>query len=267
VSAWHLHRDGAAADPAHRKAAGMALAFMLVSFVGVTLVGHLQGQLMTKQQPMKMAAAEALWHTQKNAPFSLFAYGDVSKGDNKFDIKIPDGLSQMATDHPSGTVQGIADIQAAEQAKFGPGNYVPIVGLAYWCFRLMIGFGILAGLLAIFWAVKWRRGGLWASRRLLAVSSWAVVLPLLANTAGWLFTETARQPWLVYGLLKTHAGVSTNVSTAMVAVTLVIFTGLYGLLAVVCGRMFIRIARQGPGTVGDGDGSHDTDEGLLSLAY
>ncbi|HVN50348.1 MAG TPA: cytochrome ubiquinol oxidase subunit I, partial [Acidimicrobiales bacterium] len=207
-------------------------------------------------------------NTSRNAPFSLFAYGDVSHGRNKFEIKVPDGLSILATDSPSGTVQGINDVQAAEQAKYGPGHYIPIVGLAYWSFRLMIGFGVLAGLLALVLVVQWRRGKIDESRRLLGLAAWAIVLPTLANTFGWIFTETARQPWLVYGVLTTRAGVSTNVSNAMVLATLIGFTALYGVLAVVAVRLFVRLARKGPDPVDDTPPDAETsDAGVLSLVY
>jgi cytochrome bd ubiquinol oxidase subunit I len=257
VSAWHLYKSGAAADPVHRHVAKLSLGVVLVAAAGVSFAGHIQGQVMTKQQPMKMAAAEALWNTKSHAGFSLFAYGDVSKGRNKVDLTVPDGLSVLATDHTNGAVQGINQVQAAEQAKYGPGNYVPIVGLAYWCFRLMIGFGALAGLIGAGLAVQWRRGKLLASCRLLRLATWTVALPLLANTAGWLFTETARQPWLVYGLLKTSAGVSPNVSTTMVAFSLVGFVALYGVLGVIAARLFIRTARQGPDQPDDSDESKE----------
>lgn len=280
VSAWHLARSGTDADPIHERVAKMALAGVLVGAVGVSLVGHIQGQIMTKQQPMKMAAAEALWDTRSHAPFSLFAVGDVTQGRNKVDIAIPDGLSILATNHPGGTVQGINQVQAEEVAKYGPGNYVPIVGLAYWCFRLMIGFGALAGLIAFGLAVQWYRGRLVKSRLLLRIATWTVVLPLLANTAGWLFTETARQPWLVYGLLKTSAGVSPNVSNTTVAITLIGFAVLYGILGVIAARLFIRTAKQGPAAVmaggdgygGDGGGggtgssTPSDSDGLLAVA-
>ena len=246
VSAWHLRRDRDAADPVHRKVIGLGVGVLLAAVVGVSVVGHIQGQIMTKQQPMKMAAAEALWDSKSHAGFSILAYGDVSHGRNKVDITIPDGLSILATNHPGGRVEGINDIQAAEVAKYGPGNYKPIVGLAYWSFRLMIGFGVLAGLVGAAIALQWRRGRLMASGRLLRVATWTVVLPLLANTAGWLFTETARQPWLVYGLLRTKDGVSPTVSTGFVAATLIGFTALYGLLGVICFRITRRIATTGP---------------------
>jgi cytochrome d ubiquinol oxidase subunit I len=246
VSAYHLRRSGDAADPVHRKVAAMAIGVLLVSVIGVSLVGHVQGQIMTDQQPMKMAAAEAHWDTSSNAPFSLFAYGDVSQGKNKINISIPDGLSILAKNNPSATVQGINDLQAAEQAKYGNGSYVPVVWLAYWCFRLMIGLGLLAGLIAAWMLVQWRRGKLTSSRRMLRIATWTVALPLAANSAGWLFTETARQPWLVYGLLKTSDGVSTNVSGGVVLASLIGFTALYGLLGVICFRIVRRIARAGP---------------------
>jgi len=249
VSAWHLRRagrDGTAADPVHRKVAALGLGVVLVSAVGVSLVGHLQGQIMTKQQPMKMAAAEALWTDKTHAPFSLFAYGDVTNGKNKFNITIPDGLSILATNNPGGLVEGINDIQKDAVNKYGPGDYTPIVGLAYWTFRLMIGFGVLGALIAAAMAVQWRRGRMQSSQKLLRIATWSVLLPLLANTAGWLFTETARQPWVVFGLLKTQDAVSPNVGTGFVAFSLVGFTALYGVLGVICFRISKRIAQAGP---------------------
>jgi cytochrome d ubiquinol oxidase subunit I len=246
VSAFHLRRDRDDADPVHRKVAALSIGVLLAAVVGVSLVGHVQGQIMTDQQPMKMAAAEALWDTKADASFSLFAYADVSQGQNKIDISVPDGLSILAKNRPGATVQGINDVQAAEVKKYGPGSYVPVVWMAYWMFRLMIGFGVLAGLIALGVLVQWRRGKLTTSQRMLRVATWTVALPLLANSAGWLFTETARQPWLVYGLLRTSQGVSTNVSTGFVATTLVGFTALYGLLGVICFRIVRRIARAGP---------------------
>ncbi len=246
VSAWQLRHRAANADPVHRKVVALGLGVMLASAIGVSLVGHIQGQIMTKQQPMKMAAAEALWNGKSNAGFSLFAYGDVSRGKNKVDITVPDGLSILATNHPSGYVAGINDVQQEEVAKYGPGDYRPVVGLAYWSFRLMIGLGVLAALVALAIIVQWRRGRMQTSGRLLRIATWSVILPLLANSAGWIFTETARQPWLVYGLLRTKDGISPTVSTGFVAATLVGFTLLYGVLGVICFGITRRIAQAGP---------------------
>jgi cytochrome bd ubiquinol oxidase subunit I len=266
VSAYHLRKDGDAVDQVHRGVARIGIGVLIVSAVGVTVAGHFQGQIMTEQQPMKMAAAEALWDTTDHASLSLGAYANVEEGHNKIDIAIPDLLSIMATNHPSGTVQGINDVQKDEVARYGPGSYIPVVWMAYWMFRLMIGLGVLAALIAIALAVQWRRGKLTSSRRLLRVAAWTVALPLLANAAGWLFTETARQPWLVYGLLRTKDGVSTNVGTGFVATTLVLFTLLYGVLGVICFRMVRRFARLGPEQPSAPPSAGDTsDEPVLSL--
>jgi cytochrome d ubiquinol oxidase subunit I len=270
VSAWHLRRDRDGADPVHKAVAKLGLGVLIVSAIGVSLVGHLQGQIMTDQQPMKMAAAEALWDTDNHAEFSLFAFANLdeghgNQGENSLNIGIPSGLSVLATNHPSSTVQGINDVQRAEVAKYGPGSYIPVVWLAYWMFRLMIGFGVLAALIAVFLAIQWWRGKLTSSDRLLRVATWTVALPLLANSAGWLFTETARQPWLVYGFLKTQDGVSTNVGTGFVFTTLVLFTALYGVLGIICFRIVRRIARSGPEQEAPPTAPEATDEPVMSL--
>ncbi|MEO9238075.1 MAG: cytochrome ubiquinol oxidase subunit I, partial [Jatrophihabitantaceae bacterium] len=164
-----------------------------------------------------------------------------------------------------GKVEGINDVQAAEVAKYGPGSYVPVVWLAYWSFRLMIGLGVLAGLIAAAVALQWRRGKLADSRRLLRVATWTVALPLAANAFGWLFTETARQPWLVYGLLRTKDGISPNVGTGFTFATLIGFTLLYGVLGVICFRMVRRIAMAGPDSATP-PVAEAADEPVLSLA-
>jgi cytochrome d ubiquinol oxidase subunit I len=278
VSAWHLRKDKENADPVHNTVAKMGIGVLIVSAIGVTLVGHVQGQIMTDQQPMKMAAAEALWHTEKSADFSLFAYAPLdegTKGDNsanKFNITIPSGLSILAKNRPGATVEGIDEVGKAEAARYAgttglttPAAYVPVVWMAYWNFRLMIGFGVLAALIAVFFAIQWQRGKLTTSDRLLRVASWTVVLPLLANTAGWLFTETARQPWLVYGYLTTADGVSTNVGSGFVLATLVLFTAVYGALGVICFRIVRRIAMEGPDKAAPPSAAESTDEPVMSL--
>ena len=264
ISAWHLRRGRENADPVHAKVARLAIPVLLVSVVGVSVVGHIQGQIMTDQQPMKMAAAEALWDTKSNASFSLFAVGDVSQGRNKVDIAVPNGLSFLAKNRAGAKVEGINDIQAASVAKYGPGSYVPVVWMAYWFFRLMIGFGVLAGIVGLWAWVQRRRGKLQSSPTLLRITTWLVALPLLANSFGWLFTETARQPWLVYGWMKTVDGVSTNVGTGMVFGTLVGFTALYGVLGVICFRIVRRIAIAGP-EVPEAPSAASADESALSL--
>jgi cytochrome d ubiquinol oxidase subunit I len=259
ISAWHLRRgrqdgpDGELHWRTHRATARVAAAVVLLAGIGVSTVGHAQGQVMTDQQPMKMAAAEALWETTDRAPFSLLTIGDERALESRYEISVPYGLSLLAENDPTATVEGIRDLQAQAVAEHGEGDYVPVVWLAYWTFRLMIGFGVLSMLLAGLVLLQLWRGRLEQSRRLLRLSGWAALLPLGANAAGWIFTETARQPWLVYGILKTEDGISPGVSLTEVAATLVGSTLLYAALGAVAVRLFLRIGRQGPTTPTDAD--------------
>ncbi|MDD7967657.1 cytochrome ubiquinol oxidase subunit I [Actinomycetospora lemnae] len=222
----------------------------------VALTGDLLGKVMTEVQPMKMAAAEALYATQAGAPFSLFAIGAPGEKEPFFSLDVPWLLSFLATGDPTATVQGIDDLQAQYVAQFGPGDYVPVVPMAYWSFRFMIGFGVLATMVAAWVLWRTRRGGeltpgpTWsglADRWLLRLLWTVPVLPALAATAGWLFTETARQPWLVFGLFRTADGVSPALTPGEIAASLAGFALVYGVLAVVWVRLVLRVAR----TAGD----------------
>ncbi|MDD7916753.1 cytochrome ubiquinol oxidase subunit I [Actinomycetospora callitridis] len=225
----------------------------LVSGTAVALTGDLLGKVMTSVQPMKMAAAEALYATQAGAPFSLFAVGAPGDKEPFFSLDVPWLLSFLATGDPTATVQGIDDLQAQYVAQFGPGDYVPVVPMAYWSFRFMIGFGVVATIVAAWVLWRMRRGrdlspgesGLFALvDRWLLRGLWVVpVLPALAATAGWLFTETARQPWLVFGLFRTADGVSPGLTPVEIVASLAGFAAVYGLLAVVWVRLVLRVAR------------------------
>jgi cytochrome d ubiquinol oxidase subunit I len=243
VSAYHLLRSNQVA--VFRRAATLGLVFALIGSFGVVLTGHAQAQVMTQQQPMKMAAAEALYRTKQGAEFSLFAIGTPDGRHLLLNVAVPNVLSVLATNTWNGEVKGIEDVQTAEQAAYGPGDYLPIVPVTYWTFRIMVGLGFALAALAIWGLVLARRGTLiqsvWFNR--LAVP--AVLLPFLANTAGWIFTEMGRQPWVVFGLLPTARGVSISVSALEVALTLAGFTAVYGLLAVVTGWLMIRQVQEG----------------------
>ena len=130
----------------------------LVSGTAVALTGDLLGKVMTSVQPMKMAAAEALYATQAGAPFSLFAVGAPGDTEPFFTLDVPWLLSFLATGDPTATVQGIDDLQAQYVAQFGPGDYVPVVPMAYWSFRFMIGFGVVATIVAAWVLWRMRRG-------------------------------------------------------------------------------------------------------------
>jgi cytochrome d ubiquinol oxidase subunit I len=245
VSAYHLARrrdvDG------FRRSATLALAVTFVATVGTATIGHFQAQLMTDQQPMKMAAAEALYETQSEAPFSLFAVAPFEATPERLtvNVEVPAALSIMATNSPSGTVEGINDIQAEYQERYGPGDYRPVIGVTYWSFKLMVGAGILIILISGLGLWLVRRGTLTSSRRFLTLALWAIPLPFLANAFGWIFTEMGRQPWVVQGLLRTSDASSPAVGAGEVAATLIGFTLLYGVLAGVAGWLAVREIRKG----------------------
>jgi cytochrome bd ubiquinol oxidase subunit I len=235
--------------------------------------GHGQALLMDKQQPMKMAAAEALYNTSKGASFSIFAVGPFSRHPKRLntDIRIPHGLSILSTLSWNGTVKGINQVNAAEQKKYGPGDYVPIVGVTYWSFRLMVGAGVLMILLTLagVWLMR-REGRLertrWFNRAVIA----GIFLPIVANWTGWIFTEVGRQPWIVYGLLRTNDGRSPQVSTISIVLSLTGYIVVYGGLIAVGVKLFLKEIREGPEPPEpppSAPGSPESRRADLALAY
>ncbi|MFL6112807.1 MAG: cytochrome ubiquinol oxidase subunit I [Catenulispora sp.] len=246
VSAWHLRREQNAETL--RPTLRLGLATVLVACLATAVTGDVDGKIMTEQQPMKMAAAEALYDTSKPASFSLFTIGSLDGKSEVWSVRVPGVLSFLATGSFRGKVEGINDVQAAEVAKYGPGTYTPVVPITYWSFRLMIGFGALAGLVAVL--------GLWLTRRgrtpgperkwFWRAALWSLLLSPLAASFGWIFTEMGRQPWSVFGVLATKESVSPTVGAATVAISLIVLTALYGLLAVIEVGLMLRAARRGP---------------------
>ncbi|HEY7346516.1 MAG TPA: cytochrome ubiquinol oxidase subunit I [Gaiella sp.] len=263
ISAWHLRR-GNELD-VFGKSMRLALPIVTAAAVATVVVGHFNGVLMTEQQPMKMAAADAVFETKRGAGLSLFATGDFEsnpEGLNR-NVEVPNLLSFITTGYPRGEIQGINDLNRDYQATYGPGEYAPVVAVAYWSWRAMLGVGFLVVVIGLVGLWLWRKGTLVTSRRYLGLLVLASVLPFVANTAGWVFTEMGRQPWVVFGLLKTDVASSPSVSTTEVLVTLVGFTLLYGVLAVIAGRVFLQMARKGPVPEGEADALG----GDLGLAY
>ena len=244
VALWHLLRRPDTDRAVFRSALKIGASIVLVASAGVAISGDLQGKVMTEVQPMKMAAAEALYETEKPASFSAFTIGTLDGSKEIFSIKVPYLLSFLATGHFDGEVKGINSLQDAYEQLYGPGSYKPNIPLTYWTFRLMIGVGMASAAVAL-WL-------LWTTRRGRAPAPWLIwlaaplpLLPLVANTFGWIFTETGRQPWLVFGLLPTASGVSPGTTSGEVITSLVGFTALYGVLAVVETKLLLRTIRAG----------------------
>ena len=221
---------------------------MILSFIVISVTGDYTAKIMTEQQPMKMAAAEALYETTSNAPLSLLTIGTLDGTRSVFQIDVPSILSFMATGDVNGTVKGINDLQKEYEQTYGPGDYTPNIPIAYWGFRLMIGFGALAFLFAALVLWQMRKGGLPHGRWLLPAMISMPFLPLLANSFGWIFTESARQPWSVFGLIKTEDGVSAVVSAGSVLFTMIVFTLLYGVLAFIEIGLVLKVIKNGPAT-------------------
>ena len=219
---------------------------MVVSFILVGVSGDLTARVMTDQQPMKMAAAEALYDSTANAPFSLLTLGTLDGSKSVFQIGLPSVLSFMSTGNFNGVVEGVNDLEAKYDKQFGAGNYTPNIPLAYWSFRLMMGFGFIGVFFALLGLWQMRKGGTPKGKWFYPAMVSLPFIPLAANSFGWIFTETARQPWAVFGLIKTADGVSAVVSAGAVLFTMIVFTLLYGVLAFIEVGLTLRVIKMGP---------------------
>jgi cytochrome d ubiquinol oxidase subunit I len=255
ISAWHVLRakDEPSRD-AFARSFRLGAVYALVATAAVTVVGHTQAQYMIRIQPMKMAAAEALWQDENPAAMSLFTWGNEPERRDVWAVKVPGLLSFLAYNRFAGEVRGIKDLQAEYEAKYGPGDYVPPVKWAYWNFRVMAGAGVVMLVLAAGAVFALYRGTMERSRWLLGVLPLAIVLPYAANTAGWLFTEMGRVPWVAFGLMKIESGLSPNVTAGEVLFSLVAFTLLYGALMAADIYLLNKFAKAGLRGVGPEEG-------------
>jgi len=248
ISAWHLLRakDEESRD-AFRRSFRFGAAYAFAATVAVIVVGHTQAQYMIRVQPMKMAAAEALWQTEDPAAMSLFTWGNEPEKKDVWAVRVPGLLSFLAYNRFAGEVRGIREIQAEYEARYGPGDYAPPVKWTYWNFRAMAGAG-MAMLVLSAWAL-WAalRERIDTSRRLLALLVPALVLPYVANTSGWIFTEIGRAPWIVFGVMKIESGVSPSVTPGEVLFSLVAFTLLYAVLMAADIYLLDKFAKAGIG--------------------
>lgn len=224
----------------------MGVIFGFISLLLVSGIGHLQGQYLNEAQPMKMAAAEALWESADPAPLAVVALIDEQKQANTGEIAVPGLLSFLNYNSFSGEVRGIKELQAAYEAEYGPGNYIPPVTPVFWSFRLMVGVGLIMLLLALYGLYGLKRGKLEDRSVFLKLMLLAIPLPYIANTTGWMVAELGRQPWIVQGLQKVADAVSPAVSAGAVLATLLGFTLLYGVLAVADVYLLRKYAKAGP---------------------
>ena len=292
-----LSREGEGRDheavAAHRFGARMGAWVLIVASVLTIVSGDLQGKIMTQMQPMKMAAAEALYDTEANAGLSLLTIGNLDGTEAIFELKIPGLLSWMSGNE---TVQGINDLREQyeadgfakndgtqtqiqqEYASELAANYpdvdpVPNIFMSFWTFRLMIALGMAGTVLgaALLWFIRKDKlppqGKLWDLVWTPAMFA-LPLLPLFAISFGWIFTEMGRQPWVVAGVMPTAAGISTSVGAVSVLISMIVYTLVYGVLAVIEVGLFLRYVKKGlPDDTGVELDDHTDEDAPMSFAY
>jgi cytochrome bd ubiquinol oxidase subunit I len=253
VSCWHFLRGRNV--ELFRRSAKLALIVAVPMTLIQLSVGNRFGAAVTSAQGMKIAASEAQWNTCQPCGFSVFQIGGFSAQhpNPSFSITIPRLLSWMATGSFNGKVQGLNQLQAQEQANYGPGNYMPVIELMYWSMRVMAILGVVMFLIAAVGAWLYRKRRLEKARWFQWTAIVAIAFPYIAATFGWILTEMGRQPWIVQNLLKTSQAVSPSSTTAKVATSLGVFVLLYVTLGVVDFVLMRRYARLDPPQAGEGE--------------
>ncbi|MFZ2087228.1 MAG: cytochrome ubiquinol oxidase subunit I [Desulfobaccales bacterium] len=233
ISAYHLLRKQHI--DFFTKSFRMGLAMALIFSVAEVVQGHIHGAEVAKIQPAKLAAMEAHWDTQANAPQTLFLIPDENNEGNLMEFgKIPGALSMLAFHDPNAVVKGLKDFPKDER---------PPVTLTFVAFRIMVGLGFLFVLLTFVGLL--RRNKLVDSPGYLKIMLWSIPLPYIALQAGWIVTEVGRQPWIVYGVMKTKDAVSP-VAASQVGISLAAFIVVYTILGIVAFYLVRKFAIQGP---------------------
>jgi cytochrome d ubiquinol oxidase subunit I len=235
VSAWHLLRRNQ--EDLFRRSFGCAAVFALASSLVVAGFGDLSGVNAAKNQPAKLAAMESHWETRPGAPMALLCLPSFSGDGNCVEVfKVPYALSLLAFHDPYAEVKGLND--------FLPQDRPPVLPV-FLSFRTMVALGTLFILLSAAGAWLWFKGRLQEFPLYLKLMVLAIPLPYLAIQIGWLVTELGRQPWVVYGLMRTSEGLSRSVTAGQVWLSLGGFTLFYAALGVVDIWLLAKFARKG----------------------
>jgi cytochrome d ubiquinol oxidase subunit I len=207
-----------------------------------------------------------MWENEEPAGLSLFTISSQAQRKELFAIKLPALGSLLVCNNLTCPLQGINEIQAEYEQTYGPGNYIPPVNLVFWAFRAMVfaGFAMVALALGALFLVlkKWLDRFPWFLRLLM----WAIPLPYLANTGGWLLAEVGRQPWIVFSLLRTEQGVSVSITGGMVIFSLVAFALLYGVLMAADVFLLAKYARKGVPAETEAESPTDEPASVLAAA-
>lgn len=218
VAAWHLLRDRQ--PELARPGLHLALLMIALSAPAQVLVGDLHGLQVQRDQPIKVAAMEGAWETERGAPLLLFAWPDQQAEENRFAIGIPRLASLILQHDPDGEIVGLKSVPAEDR---------PRVAIVFWAFRVMVGLGFLFLFIGLAGSWLWWRGRLERHRNFLRLCVVSAPLGIVAMLAGWTVTETGRQPWIVQGLMRTADAISP-VPAQAVLTSLSLFIAVYGVL-------------------------------------
>ncbi|MGO5000079.1 cytochrome ubiquinol oxidase subunit I [Oceanisphaera sp. W20_SRM_FM3] len=235
VSAWYLRkgRDVAFA----RKGLSMALWAALILAPLQLVVGDFHGLNTKEHQPIKVAAMEGIWpETEAGAPLLLFAIPDMKNETNHFEVKVPKVASLILTHSLDGEVQGLKSVAAADRP------YVPLI---FFSFRIMVGLGFLMILAAVWGLWLRRKHPQFENKAFLLLMNMLIPAGVICTLAGWYVTEVGRQPWLVYGLVRTME-VVTPLPAERVLFSLTLFVVTYSTLLLVYLYFMAKLIRKGP---------------------
>ncbi|MGB3021745.1 MAG: cytochrome ubiquinol oxidase subunit I [Methyloceanibacter sp.] len=234
IGAWYILRDRSVSHG--QVMLGMALSLLVWLAPLQIFIGDLHGLNTREYQPAKIAAIEAHWETRKGAPLILFAWPDTKTESNKYEIAVPKLGSLILTHEWDGEIRGLKSFPPEDR----PNPIIP-----FFAFRIMVGIGLIMVALSSIGAVLWLMGRLYSTRWFLHAMIWASPLGFVAVLAGWFTAEVGRQPWVVYGVLRTADAVSP-VGGMSVLASLILFVLVYGIVFGAGVYYIARLVRRGP---------------------
>jgi cytochrome d ubiquinol oxidase subunit I len=234
VSAYYLRRNQ------HLDVAKNGFAFAMVAALVVVplqaFVGDMNGLTVHKYQPLKTAAMEATWNTERGAPLHLFALPDAKNETNHYAVSIPYGASLFNTHNINGKIQGLKSVAKKDR---------PVVAPTFFGFRVMVGIGILYLLMALYGTWRLWLGRLYISTYFQKLCMLVAPLGLVATVAGWITAEMGRQPWIIYNQMRT-VNAASNVPMEHLLVSLGLFVVVYGVLLTFYVYYLFKLIRSGP---------------------
>ncbi len=235
ISAWYLLRDRAGQYA--RLGFGMSIGFIVVVAPIQIIAGDMHGLNVAEYQPAKLAAMEGHWETEKvPVPLILFALPDEEQEKNRFEIGVPYLGSIILTHELEGAVQGLKD--------FAPEDRPP-VAVVFWAFRIMVAIGFLMLFVGLYGLYLYRKRRLYTTRWFLRLCAWMTPTGFVAVIAGWFTAEVGRQPYVVYGLMRT-ADAASPLPAGSILGTLIAFVVVYGLIFGAGIYYILKLIRKGP---------------------